>query len=129
MESGISNKGTNEPQEKKAPAADPAADRKALIAGLKSGMTVRVHQKVREGEKERIQIFEGTVLSHRAGTEAGATFTVRKVSQGVGVERIFPAFSPRIAKIEVVGQTKIRRAKLFYLRGYSKKLKEKVITQ
>jgi large subunit ribosomal protein L19 len=82
---------------------------------IKTGDTVRVHVRVREGDKERIQIFEGLVISvRRGGTRS--TFTVRKVSFGQGVERIFPLHSPTIAKIEVVRSAKVRRAKLYYLR-------------
>ena len=87
------------------------ADRPAM----KSGDTVRVHVKVREGDKERIQIFEGVIIGmHRGGTRG--TFTVRKVSFGQGVERIFPLHSPTIQKIEVMRAAKVRRAKLYYLR-------------
>ena len=83
---------------------------------MKSGDTVRVHVKVREGDKERIQIFEGIVIGlHRGGLRA--SFTVRKVSFGQGVERIFPLHSPVVDKIEVVRRGKVRRAKLYYLRG------------
>jgi large subunit ribosomal protein L19 len=82
---------------------------------MKSGDTVRVHVKVREGDKERIQIFEGIVIGlHRGG--ARASFTVRKVSFGQGVERIFPLHSPTIQKVEVTRTAKVRRAKLYYLR-------------
>jgi large subunit ribosomal protein L19 len=82
---------------------------------MKSGDTVRVHVRVREGDKERIQVFEGVVIGqHRGG--ARASFTVRKVSFGQGVERIFPLHSPTIQKIEVVRSAKVRRAKLYYLR-------------
>ena len=82
---------------------------------MKSGDTVRVHVKVREGDKERIQVFEGVVIGlHRGGTRA--SFTVRKVSFGQGVERIFPLHSPTIQKVEVMRSAKVRRAKLYYLR-------------
>jgi large subunit ribosomal protein L19 len=82
---------------------------------MKAGDTVKVHVKVREGDKERIQIFEGIVIGlHRGG--ARASFTVRKVSFGQGVERIFPLHSPVIQKVEVVRTAKVRRAKLYYLR-------------
>jgi large subunit ribosomal protein L19 len=83
---------------------------------IKSGDTVRVHVKVREGDKERIQVFEGIVIGlHRGGTRA--TFTVRKVSFGQGVERIFPLHSPVIDRIEVVRSARVRRAKLYFLRN------------
>ena len=82
---------------------------------MKSGDTVRVHVKVREGDKERIQIFEGSVIGmHRGGLRA--SFTVRKVSFGQGVERIFPLHSPTIQKVEVMKSARVRRAKLYYLR-------------
>jgi len=93
---------------------------------MKSGDTVRVHVKVREGDKERIQIFEGIVIGmHRGGTRA--SFTVRKVSFGQGVERIFPLHSPTIAKIEPVRSARVRRAKLYFLRdlkGKAARMKE-----
>jgi large subunit ribosomal protein L19 len=93
---------------------------------MRSGDTVRVHVKVREGDKERIQVFEGTVIGqHRGG--ARATFTVRKISFGQGVERIFPLHSPIIDKIEVVRNAKVRRAKLYFLRdlrGKAARMKE-----
>lgn len=87
----------------------------------KPGMVVKVHQKIKEttakgDEKERIQIYEGTIIAVKHGLEAGATITVRKISDGVGVEKIFPIFSPVVAKIEVVKQFATRRAKLHFLR-------------
>ncbi len=80
-----------------------------------AGDTVKVHVKIKEGEKERIQIFQGVVISKR-GSKSNATFTVRKVSYGIGVERIFPLHSPIIDKIEVVFRGRVRRAKIYYLR-------------
>jgi large subunit ribosomal protein L19 len=88
---------------------------KKEAASLRPGETVRVHVKVVEGEKERTQVFEGTVIGI-GGTGNRKTFTVRKISYGVGVERIFPLYSPRIDKVEVVSRGKVRRAKLYYLR-------------
>ena len=85
-----------------------------------AGDTVRVHVRIKEGEKERIQIFEGLVI-YRHGGGISATFTVRKISSGVGVEKIFPVHSPMIAKIEVVRLGKVRRAKLSYIRSLSAK--------
>jgi large subunit ribosomal protein L19 len=88
------------------------------LPAFRPGDTVRVHVRLKEaeGEKERIQPFEGVVISRR-GTLAGASFTVRRVSFGIGIERIFPVNSPSISNIEVVSQGKVRRAKLYYLRG------------
>ncbi|MCR4374531.1 MAG: 50S ribosomal protein L19 [Acidobacteria bacterium] len=94
---------------------------------MRSGDTVRVHVKVREGDKERIQVFEGMVIGmHRGGSRA--SFTVRKVSFGQGVERIFPLHSPIVDKIEVIRSAKVRRAKLYFLRdlrGKAARMKEK----
>lgn len=90
------------------------ADRKAL--GIKAGDTVKVHQKIQDKGKTRIQIFDGVVLARKHGDEPGATFTVRKVASGVGVEKIFPLYSPLIDKIEIVKRAKVRRAKLYYIR-------------
>jgi len=87
---------------------------------FKSGDTVSVHYKIREGNKERIQIYQGVVLQ-RNSTGANETFTVRKMSNGVGVERIFPINSPNIDKVEVNSHGKVRRAKLFYLRALTGK--------
>ena len=91
------------------------------------GDTVKVHVKIKEGEKERIQIFQGVVISKRKGN-TNATFTVRKVSYGVGVERVFPLHSPAIDKIEVVTRGRVRRAKIYYLRklrGKAARIKER----
>ncbi|MDF1610927.1 50S ribosomal protein L19 [Stygiobacter electus] len=87
---------------------------------FKAGDHIRVHVKVVEGDKERIQPFEGDVINIR-GTGLSKTFTVRKISSGVGVERIFPFNSPKVAKVEVLREGKVRRAKLFYLRNLSGK--------
>ena len=93
---------------------------------LRAGDTVRVHVRVREGDKERIQVFEGVVIGqHRGGTRA--SFTVRKVSFGQGVERIFPLHSPTIQKVDIVRSARVRRAKLYYLRelrGKAARMKE-----
>lgn len=83
---------------------------------LRSGDTVKVYQKIKEGDKTRLQVFEGLVLARKHGSEAGATFTVRKVASGVGVEKIFPLYSPNIDKVEVVRRAKVRRAKLYHIR-------------
>jgi len=83
---------------------------------LRAGDTVKVSQKIQEKGKTRLQIFEGLVLARKHGSEAGATFTVRKVSGGYGIERIFPLYSPMIDKIEVTRRAKVRRAKLYYIR-------------
>ena len=93
------------------------AQRRADLPAFRSGDTVNVHVKIREGNKERIQIFTGTVIQRRNPSSGGETFTVRKISNGVGVERIFPVLSPNIDKIDIVRMGKVRRARLFYLRG------------
>jgi large subunit ribosomal protein L19 len=90
------------------------------IPPFRPGDTVKVHVKVVEGEKERIQVFEGVVL-RRANGANRETFTVRKISYGMGVERTFPVHSPRIDKVEVATRGRVRRAKLYYLRGLSGK--------
>lgn len=93
---------------------------KTNIPEFHPGDTVNVHMRIVEGEKERIQQFQGDVISKR-GSGLGATFTVRKISDGVGVERIFPLHSPRIAKIELIKKGRVRRAKLYYKRNLVKK--------
>ena len=101
---------------------------KADAPQFKVGDTVKVHVKIREGEKERIQVFEGTVIA-RKGSGVAQTFTVRRVSYGVGVEKTFPSHSPNVDKIVVFREAKVRRAKLYYLRdrvGKAAKVKEKV---
>ena len=97
------------------------------IPEFRPGDKVRVHVKVREGEKERIQVFEGMVIARRGGS-VSSSFTVRKISDGVGVERIFPLHSPILDKVEVTRQGRVRRAKLYYLRerrGKSARIQEK----
>jgi large subunit ribosomal protein L19 len=84
---------------------------------IRPGYTVIVYQKIKEGDKERIQAFEGLVIAIKHGSGINATVTVRKISGGIAVERIFPLHSPSIQKIEVVKKSKVRRAKLYYLRG------------
>lgn len=83
---------------------------------LKAGDTVRVYSKIQEKGKTRLQAFEGLVLARKHGTEAGATITVRKISEGVGVERIFPLYSPNVDKFEVVKRANVKRSKLYFLR-------------
>lgn len=90
------------------------ANRKEM--GIRSGDTVRVHVRIEEKGKTRIQLFEGLVIATKHGAEPGATFTVRKVSHGVGVERIFPLYSPMIDKIEIIRRTRVRRSKIYFIR-------------
>jgi large subunit ribosomal protein L19 len=97
------------------------------LPAFAAGDTVKVHVKIKEGEKERIQAFQGVVISKRGGG-TGATFTVRKVSYGIGVERIFPLHSPVIDKIDVVTRGRVRRSKIYYLRklrGKAARIKER----
>lgn len=88
---------------------------------MRVGDTVKVYQKIHEKGKIRLQVFEGMVLARKHGTEKGATFTVRKSSNGYGVERIFPLFSPSVDKVEVIKRAKVRRAKLYYIRDKAAK--------
>ncbi len=102
---------------------------KDIRLNLKPGMIVKVHQKIKElnakgEEKERIQIFEGMVIALKHGNEQSGTVTVRKVSEGVGVEKIYPIHSPVVDKIELVRQMKVRQSRPYYLREYKKRLKE-----
>jgi large subunit ribosomal protein L19 len=101
---------------------------KSEVPVIEIGDTVKVHVKIREGEKERIQLFEGTVIA-RKGSGISETFTVRRLSYGVGVERVFPLHSPNVAKVEVVRHGRVRRSKLYYLRdrvGKAAKVKEQI---
>ncbi|MBI2054377.1 MAG: 50S ribosomal protein L19 [Candidatus Staskawiczbacteria bacterium] len=98
------------------------------LPDIRPGDTVLVHQKIKEGGKERIQVFEGVVIARKHGKGVSATITARKVVEGIGVERIFPLHSPSIDKIEVTRRAKVRRAKLYYLRttkGKKARLKSK----
>lgn len=98
---------------------------------LKPGMVIKIYQKIKEkdakgNDKERIQVFEGTVIARKGGKTNGGTFTVRKIgANNVGVEKIFPLYLPTIEKIELVKELKVRRAKLYYMRDYNKKIREK----
>ena len=101
---------------------------KAEVPEIKIGSTVRVHVRITEGDKSRIQIFDGTVIA-KNNSGIAETFTVRRISYGVGVERVFPVHSPNVAKVETVRTGKVRRAKLYYLRdrvGKAAKVKEKI---
>ena len=101
---------------------------KSEVPAIEVGDTVKVHVKIREGDKERIQLFEGTVIAKHGGG-ISETFTVRRVSYGVGVEKTFPLHSPNVAKVEITRVGKVRRAKLYYLRdrmGKASKVKEKI---
>jgi large subunit ribosomal protein L19 len=106
-----------------------AAQMKSEPDQFKVGDTVKVHFKIIEGKTERVQIYEGLVIAMK-NSQAGKTFTVRKISYGVGVERVFPLHSPRIVKVEVVRPGKVRRAKLYYIRekiGKSAKIRELIV--
>ncbi len=101
---------------------------KETVPTLNIGDTVRVHNKITEGNRERIQLFEGTIIAKHGGG-ISATFTVRRVSYGVGVEKTFPVHSPKVEKVEIIRSGKVRRAKLYYLRdrmGKSAKVKERI---
>ena len=101
---------------------------KTEVPEIEIGDTVKVHVKIREGEKERIQMFEGTVIARR-GSGISETFTVRRLSYGVGVERVFPIHSPNVAGVDVIRHGRVRRSKLYYLRdrvGKAAKVKEQI---
>jgi large subunit ribosomal protein L19 len=105
------------------------SEARAKFPSFKAGDTINVHVRITEGAKERIQQFQGTVIQRRNPNSNGETFTVRKISNGIGVERIFPIISPALDKIELLRQGKVRRARLFYLRGRQGKaarIKEKI---
>ncbi len=91
------------------------------IPDIRSGDTIKVFQKIKEGGKERIQPFEGLVIARKHGRGISATITVRKISEGIGVERIFPVHSPTIQKVDILKRSKVRRAKLYYIRGKAAK--------
>ena len=105
-----------------------ASNLKESVPEIEIGSSVKVHVKIREGERERIQMFEGTVIAKK-GSGVAETFTVRRISYGVGVERVFPVNSPNVADVKIVRYGKVRRAKLYYLRdrvGKASKVKEKI---
>ena len=108
---------------------DESKERRAQLPSFAPGDTVNIHVKIKEGNKERIQQFQGTVMQIKNPSSNGETFTVRKISSGIAVERIFPLLSPNIEKIEVLRKGKVRRARLYYLRGRKGKaarIKEKL---
>src|SRR3989338_5995897 len=95
---------------------------KEVLVKIKSGATIRVWEKVKEGDKDRVSRFEGLVLARKHGSEPGATFTVRATVAGVGVEKVFPIYSPRIDKVDILNSPKkVGRSKLYYVRDLSKK--------
>jgi large subunit ribosomal protein L19 len=96
-------------------------DQLKKVPDIKSGQTVKVYQRIKEGNKERVQAFEGLVIAVKHGRGLDGTFTVRKISSGVGVERIYPLHSPTIDKIEILKKAEVRRAKLYYMRERSGK--------
>jgi large subunit ribosomal protein L19 len=105
------------------------AEKRAGMPDFGPGDTINVHVRIKEGNKERIQQFQGTVIQRKNPNTNGETFTVRKISNGVGVERIFPIISPAIEQIDLIREGKVRRARLFYLRGRQGKaarIKEKI---
>ena len=108
------------------------AEEKKAVPELRPGMTVKVHQKIKETtakgeEKERVQVFEGIILAYNKGKKPSPTILVRKITEGVGVEKIFPINSPSVVKITPLKQAKVRKSKLYYLRSYKKKLRERKV--
>ena len=122
---------TAEAEVKAKPVEKTDKEKTAKPEDLKAGMTVRVYQKIKETnskgeEKERLQFFDGMIIAKKHGNEPGASITVRKISEGVGVEKIFPLHSPTVDRIIIKKQAQVRKSKLYYLRGeYKKRLKEK----
>ena len=97
---------------------------------IKPGWTIRVNQRIKEGEKTRVQAFEGMVIARKHGSEAGGTITVRKVSDGIGVEKTFPIYLPSIESVKIVRKAKVRRAKLYFLRDKTnKEIRKKIRTE
>lgn len=97
------------------------------LKDLEPGWTVKIHQKIKEGDKTRVQAFEGMVIAKKHGTESGGTITVRKVSGGIGIEKVFPIYLPSIEKVQILKKPKVRRAKLYYLRDKSsREIKKKM---
>lgn len=103
------------------PDSNQGEPRSKIERDFRPGWTIKVFQKIKEGGKERVAPFEGIVIAKKHGREAGGTFTIRRVMSGVGVEKIFPIYSPTIQKIEILKKAKVRRAKLYYLRSKSRK--------
>lgn len=103
------------------------------LKDLQTGWTIKIHQRIKEGEKTRLQAFEGIIIAKKHGTNASGTITIRKMSDGIGVEKTFPLYLPSIEKVQVLKKPKVRRAKLYYLREKSsrqikKKMKQKIST-
>lgn len=118
-----------EDQTEKNPDTTPSTEVEKVIPELRAGYTVRLHIRVSEGKKERIQIFEGMILGISGSTPESRTITVRKVSKGFGVEKIIPLAMPSLEKIEVVKKAKVSKSKLYYLRKYNKRLKEELVVE
>jgi|SRR3989338_6280110 len=103
------------------------------LKDLRVGWTVKVHQRIKEGDKSRVQAFEGTIIAKKHGNETGGTITVRRVSGGIGVEKVFPLYLPSIEKVQILKRSSVRRSKLYYLREKSsreirKKMKKETIS-